>query len=74
MREVLTIRGSVDARIARGGTATEAVRAQLEELLAAGDQARTWASCAVPGQHTWPLLTEPLRCGWTGSVLSVTAR
>ncbi len=51
VREVLTIRGSVEARTSHGGTATAAVRVQLEELAAAGDQARIWANIAVPRQQ-----------------------
>ncbi|MCH4250259.1 MAG: argininosuccinate lyase [Microbacteriaceae bacterium] len=41
VREVLTVVGSTNARSARGGTAESSVRAQLEELPARVDAART---------------------------------
>ncbi|NLT29313.1 MAG: argininosuccinate lyase [Propionibacterium sp.] len=45
--EVLTVRGSIDARDGRGGTATARVREQFDELDAALTDAREWADTPV---------------------------
>ncbi|MGV7904335.1 argininosuccinate lyase, partial [Mycobacterium kansasii] len=43
VREVLTVRGSVSSRDARGGTAPSAVARQLATVSAAVPPLRTWA-------------------------------
>jgi argininosuccinate lyase len=44
VREVLTVKGSVASRDARGGTAPVRVREQLDELASTVEQLRVWAA------------------------------
>lgn len=44
---VLTVKGSIDSRDGRGGTATVRVREQLEEAVALATEAREWANTPV---------------------------
>jgi argininosuccinate lyase len=46
-RAVLTVRGSLESRDAKGGTAPVRLREQLERVQAAAAQGRAWASTAV---------------------------
>ena len=46
VREVLTVRGSIDSRSATGGTATVRVREQLDQLTATVREQATWATQA----------------------------
>ena len=47
VRSVLTVEGSVGARLGRGGTAPERVREQIAEAEAGLREARTWAASAL---------------------------
>ena len=47
VRSVLTVEGSVGARLGRGGTAPERVREQIAEAEAGLAAARTWAASAL---------------------------
>lgn len=47
VREVLSVEGSLASRNAKGGTAPERVREQLERVTAAASTARQWATSAV---------------------------
>ena len=44
VREVLTVRGSIDSRSATGGTATARVREQLDQLAATVREQTAWAT------------------------------